>query len=189
MKKFLLTIVFLILLGSSFVKPQQAEAYLYDSDRAIKGTLHIDESIAGKQMMLHFIITDSTHAFNMNACSCTITIAQHGKLPYTQKFSNATYDAFNTNESHIQYIFPQTDTYAITLTGKPTEPNAFQPFTLHWDFEVKKEAAQEQSNQTHNKLPYIVAGITGLFVGVFVILFVFQKKLLKQLRKFSTRLK
>lgn len=180
MKKFLL----IIFLASFFViQPQNVEAHLDETDGTITGTLHNDELFVGKETMLDFIIDDSANAFKTNTCTCTVTISQKGKLPYTQNFTNATYDSFSTQIAHIRYNFPQAGTYHVTLTGKPIAPNTFQPFTLHWEVSATKQAAKEHSekstSQTHHQESSVsvLPIFAGAMVTVAVLLFAFHKKI------------
>ncbi len=183
MKKFLLIIFFAFFFVT---QPQQVEAHLDETDGTITATLHNDELFVGKETVLDFIIDDSAHAFKTNTCTCTVTISQKGKLPYTQNFTNATYDSFSTQIAHIRYNFPQTGTYHVTLTGKPIPPNSFQPFTLHWEVSATKQTTKQEAKETSAKptprtqqlrssfsfLPILA----GVVVTLVVLLFAFRKK-------------
>lgn len=60
----------------------------------------------------------------------------------------------------MSYVFPQKDTYKITLIGKPNAPGAFQSFSISWNFDVTAEVLGA------SKGPPDLIYVAGIFLGI-----------------------
>lgn len=175
MKKVLLIIVFLFLV-TLFPLSKLAEAHIEERTDDITAVLHTEphEPKAGHQTSLHFTLTKGTLPFRVTTCDCSITISADGKLPYTVPFNNNVYDPYSVSKVHIQYMFPQTGRYKITLSGKPKTTGDFKEFTITWEYDVKKidqALASANTQKKGNPLTVYLFGAAAIVVLIGGLLF------------------
>jgi hypothetical protein len=135
-------IVILTGLFFAFTFPSQASAHILSTDGNIGAVIHIDpddDPIAGEQTGFFFEFKDKQNKFNPQQCECRFTILEGGKELYAQPLFRDNTSPSLTSAS-VSYTFPIKDVYKIQVTGKPTSPDAFQPFTLTYDIRVERES-------------------------------------------------
>jgi len=162
-------IILCLLLFFSF--PASASAHILATDNNIGSVLHIDpedDPIVGQQASFFFEFKDKENKFKPQNCDCTFSLIEGGKQIYSQPlFQNNDNPSLNT--ASIFYTFPQKDVYKVTIIGKPTSPDAFQPFTLNYNVRVSR-IADEQTTDTPNN-NWFLANIGYLSAGGIVIIF------------------
>lgn len=182
MKRLYIIIVLTCILLIS-VKPVQA--HFLETDKNIGAVLHVDpndEPIAGSLASFFFEFKDKENKFKPENCDCTFEIDENGNNIYSQPLFQNSQNPSLTNAS-VFYTFPQRDVYQVKVVGKPTTDDAFQPFTLTWNFRVDQQAnptgqsASEQNN-TNFISTYL---IHFLAIGIFLIFFIiyYVQKILK----------
>ena len=173
MQKYIVAILLLITL---FIVPRTADAHFLATDKKIGAVLHVDpndEPVAGQQASFFFDFKDQTNKFTSQNCDCTFLINEAGKTIYSQElFQNS--NKPNLHIASATFIFPQKDVYQVQVVGKPKVANAFQPFTLSWDFRVDQEVdpqvTGQQSNTSSKYTRFIlIFGITFVLVIGFLI--------------------
>jgi hypothetical protein len=167
MRKLFLVSSALFLL-SLFVFPTPSYASFVATDKAMNGKIQIDPNnkpVARQSLLLRFELSDPESKFQLKDCTCTLTITQPGRLPYSQPLTVQNVNA-PSNIVTIDYIFPTPATYTITLTGSPSGKTAFTPFTLTWKIPVTGTPIQVPTKTKSNAL-YIIFG--SLFV-VFILI-------------------
>ncbi len=148
---------------------QSVEAHILKTDENIGAVLHIDpddDPIAHEQSSFFFEFKDKENKFKPENCDCTFSITEDKKEIYSQSlFQN------NTNPSlasaSIFYTFPEKNIYQVTIIGKPTSPNAFQPFTLLYDIRVDRESKSLSPDQNSTQRNWFIGhGLHFLLGGV-----------------------
>lgn len=163
-----------------FCIPSLAEAHESQSDSTFTGELHVDpEEIptAQENVTLQFTIIDETKKFDISRCDCEVTIAVPNKLPYTRKITTPAAATGGMYSVMVPFVFPRGGTYDLIFRGKPTTPDAFQPFNLKWNLKVKAAPNEIQTLKTPKPTvqsnPIFIA-LSGLLV-VLISAFVFRK--------------
>jgi hypothetical protein len=159
MKLFISVIVLIFV--SLFVN-KTVDAHVLKTDNAIGAILHVnpdDDPIAGEPTQFFFALKDKQNKFATDNCDCQIRITQNGKTLIQQ---NAQTDPDNKQALLFTYTFPQTNVYQVTLLGKSTSTNTFQPFSLTYDIRVAREKEGTNTNQNAPLLIVISAVIIGL---------------------------
>lgn len=169
--------IFLTIALALFVSTIPVEAHFLAIDKHIGAVLHVDpndEPIVGSQTSFFFEFKDKENKFISQNCNCTFIISENGKDIFSQPlFQNNTNPAL-TNAS-VFYTFPQKDVYVVTIVGKPLSPNAFQPFTLTWNFRVDQRVNQK-GKVVDSFSPYVIYFLTiGIFLIVVLIYYVCRK--------------
>ncbi|HZE86836.1 MAG TPA: hypothetical protein VE090_01380 [Methylomirabilota bacterium] len=164
---------FVFLLFCFLFFPPYADAHILASDKNIGALLHIDPDdtpVAGQQSGFFFDFKDKQNKFSSQDCDCTFLIVENGQTIYSQPLF----------QKSVFYTFPKIDVYQIKIIGKPKTPNAFQPFTLSWDWRVDQGTNQHSGIATANFFAtfgvYII--VFALFPLIFLIYFL-QKHFIK----------
>jgi hypothetical protein len=122
-----------------FIFPTLTFAHFPATDGTTTVTLHVDpddDPIPTKQANLYFLIDDKTKEFELSNCGCIVTITEQGKQIYQGQLLSNTDSTPSIWGEHVPFVFPKRDVYQISLTGKPLMPQAFQPFSVSWNFRV-----------------------------------------------------
>ncbi len=172
-----------------FAPASFASAHVLKTDGSIGAVMHIDpddDPIVGMPATFFFEIKDKQSKFSGGLCDCRARIEDNGK----ERFSTRLFQgpgAIDLNNPVFTYTFPERGIYSISISGKPQNAGAFQPFTLTYDIRVDRSssaAANAPVNQaTNHTFHYVVFG--GAFI---VILFLFLKERRKTGNKQSTTL-
>lgn len=171
MKKYLLFSLVLFLWICSI--PQKTYAHFPQTDGDIQVTLHIepdDNPIPGDPATLYFIFEDAVKKFQLKNCDCRISLIEQNKTLLSQKLSSQKLP-HSVYTSGASFIFPVYDVYKITLTGRPTFKNAFQPFTLSWYFRVDPDTPGEVQGLSDIQIILLVMAaliIFGVLFGLFL---------------------
>lgn len=180
MRKYLIYLISLEVV--LFLCVPRVDAHILATNGHIGAVLHIDpndEPIAGSQASFFFEFKDKENKFKAENCDCTFEINENGKNVYSQPLFQNNSKPSLTNAS-VFYTFPQKDVYEVKIIGKPITPNAFQLFTLTWDFRVDQEATgqsvspQSSTNFLTTHLVHFIA------IGIFLIFFIvyFSQKII-----------
>lgn len=120
----------LLFCGGIVFAPGQILAHVLKVDGTISAVLHInpdDQPVSGTPTSYILFMNDSTGRFSLKACQCRATLVQAGRaltsqrlLPNAQSFPAGT------------FTFPEPGVYNLIITGSPTTPGTFQPFTLNY---------------------------------------------------------
>lgn len=148
--------------------------YAHDlqTDNNISAEFHVepdDNPIPGEQATLHFAIDDRTHKFTIEACTCILSISKQGKIVYSQPLLKNKQDKPSIYNAATEYVFPNNDLYHITLVGKPTVADAFQPFTLSWDFRVNQNNDANQFSEERPPDPTFIY-FASIWLGIPILL-------------------
>jgi hypothetical protein len=175
MKKLLLTLVISIIFFSS-TKP--IFAHILATDHNIGAVLHIDpndEPIAGQQASFFFEFKDKQGKFSPQNCNCTFTILENNNQLYAQPVFRDNNNPSLTSAS-VFFTFPVKDVYKIKVTGTPTTPGTFQPFTLTYDVRVDQDSANQSPGAQNWFTSHIIHILVGAAILVFVIVAFIQRK-------------
>jgi hypothetical protein len=181
-----ITLIFLLpILLLLFCIAKPVEAHFLATDKNIGAVLHVDpndEPIAGSQASFFFEFKDKENKFNPQNCDCTFFISENEKVIFSQALFQNNSSPNLTNAS-VFYTFPQIDVYEVKVVGKPLTPNAFQPFTLTWNFRVDQQAnANEQTISEQNSSNFFSTHLIHFWtIGIFIIFFLiyFLTKIIK----------
>ncbi len=155
--------------------PNLAGAHFEKTDKTISAELHVDPNdnpIPGEQAFLYFLFGDSTNRFSLSDCNCSLTISEAGKQIYKQMVVYRLDPHPNIWGTRIPYVFPARDVYHLTLTGKPKTLNAFQAFSISWDFRVEQYPKNQQPSLLPTFTKYLLIslvigfGLQGLILLV-----------------------
>jgi hypothetical protein len=182
-------IIFLLafLPGMFYAAPVQA--HFLAADGNIGAVLHVDpndEPIAGSLASFFFEFKDKENKFKPENCDCSFEIDENGKNIYSQPLYQNNNNPSLTNAS-VFYTFPQRDVYQVKVIGKPLTPNAFQSFTLKWNFRVDQQASSEtgstqgSSNFFSAHLVQII--LIGIIIIAFLVYFISNLRKSKNLKK------
>lgn len=147
-------------------------AHVLQTDGSIGAVLHIepdDDPIAGPVSSIFLEFKDKQNKFSSQNCNCTFSITENGQEIFNQPLFQTTNDP-NSLTASIFFTFPQKDIYQLKVTGAPSTPNAFQPFTLTYDVRVER-TANTNANQPQAASANFLISHWGYFVGGGVILF------------------
>lgn len=144
------TLVALVGLAAFFgLTPRTVSAHVLKTDGSIGAVIHVspdDDPVARTSTDFFFDIKDKSSKFSPDTCDCKAAIIQGGKEIYSAPlFQNS--NGPSLDSASFSFTFPEKDVYKVQISGKPTTPNAFQPFTLSWDLRVAKEANAATGNQ------------------------------------------
>jgi hypothetical protein len=121
---------FLVLVAS-----RSAEAHIAKNDGNITVTLHInpeDYPVINVPQELTFIYGTLQDGFNANNCDCKMEMKDSNGALVLKKDVPATGNYFG----EIPYTFRNTGVYRIYLSGRPTTPKGFQPFSFNYSIRV-----------------------------------------------------
>ena len=172
-------IIILTGLFFAFFLPPQASAHVLETDGNIGAVIHIDpddDPIAGEQTGFFFEFKDKQNKFNSQHCECRFTILEGGRELYAQPLFRDNTSPSLTSAS-VYYTFPLKNIYKIQLTGKPTIPDTFQPFTLTYDIRVERESDKKIetteeswfSIHTHHIRTTIIIAFFVIILGIYLI--------------------
>lgn len=137
MKKYFLSLSILFSVCLSLFSPVITYAHFPATDADMTVTLHVDpndDPVPTKQANLYFLFDDKIKKFRLSQCNCIVTVTQQGNQLYQKSL------VANTGNSiwgaRVPFIFPNRDVYQISLKGEPKTKNAFQRFSLQWNFRV-----------------------------------------------------
>ena len=173
------SILLIALCVFSTVRAPQASAHVLLIDGSIGAVLHIDpedDPIAGQQSAFFFEFKDKQGKFKPEQCDCTFSILRHDSVIFSQSlFQNNTNPSLQ--DASIFFTFPQRDVYQVKVTGTPTTPQAFQPFTLIYDVRVSR-ITQDTSGHSGNALVSIsrLVALALAVMLVFILLFFIKKR-------------
>lgn len=122
-----------------FFIPTPVYAHFSETDGTMTVTLHVsphDDPTAGKQAQLYFLFNDASKKFTFAECTCVVSITEAKKQTYKKELSDTPHNNKSIWGINMPYIFPFRNIYHIVLSGTPKKANAFQPFTVSWDFRV-----------------------------------------------------
>ena len=166
--KFFLSII-LMIIGVSFFWVRPVLAHTLKIDRAIGVSVHInpdDAPQAGKESAILVEITDSSNRFNTanpSNCICTLQVMYEGKSITTIPVVNG------GSYAQLRYTFPQAGRYLIVVEGKPNgEGQAFQSFSLSYEYFVKGDSSVTETNPLVYFIPYIQALCGAFIVWIFI---------------------
>jgi hypothetical protein len=173
MKRILITILFLLILIPFY----GVYAHELESENTIGAVLHVDpedDPIIGQESTFFFEVKDTTGRFKGELCDCTATISRQGKVVHTVKlFAEGSSDL---TTPVFSYVFPEKDTYTVSLFGKPKEEGAFDAFTLSYDLRVERvppAMPKVEEPTTTEYMPYIALGVGAI---VFLLIFLARRK-------------
>lgn len=171
----------LVFLTSHFLLlPLPVKAHVLKTDSSIGAVIHIspeDDPIAGEQADFFFEFKDRQGKFTPQGCDCTASIVTGGKEIYSQPlFQNS--DNPSLEDATFSYTFPERNIYKVKVSGKPTEGNVFEPFTLEWDIRVERVVSSKKNNVsqqsgfidwTSRHIPHltgalVIAGFAGYII-------------------------
>ncbi len=139
-----------------------AHAHILRVDGNIGVLLHVDPNdapVAGQPAKFFVGVQDSSGKFSIYTCDCTLTIEKDGKeIASFPINSNGFYQP-------IEYSFPASGIYKVTVAGKPTN-GAFQPFVTTFEYYVSGSLNATNVpgyNKMQDYLPFI-ALIAGLLI-------------------------
>lgn len=140
-------LLFLILFLS--ILPSQASAHVLKSDSTVGAVIHVtpdDDPVAGEPTDFYFEFKDTENKFKPENCNCQGAILQNGTEIYSSSlFQNSTNPSLEN--ASFSFTFPEKNIYKVKVTGNPTTPGAFEPFTLEWDIRVAREAETPGTSQ------------------------------------------
>ena len=159
MKKIIIFLLAFMLFVNSF---QTASAHFLATDGNIGAELHIepnDEPVVGLSQTFFFALKDKNNQLTPGNCDCTFVIEENKKTLYMQPIFQNT-PSPSLSSATASYAFPRTGVYTVKLIGKPLSDNAFQPFTLTWNFTVTQKA--NTTNTPWQLLPW------GIGISIFL---------------------
>lgn len=167
MKKYLSIILMIIVISFFWVRP--AVAHTLKIDRSIGVSVHInpdDAPQAGKESSVFVEITDSSSRFNTanpSNCICTLTVQYEGKpLAQLPVVSGGAY-------AQLRYTFPHAGRYTVIVEGRPNgEGQAFQSFSLSYEYFVKGETSVSETNPLVPYIPYVQSLCGAFIVWMFI---------------------
>lgn len=165
MKKYLFGLSILFSIFSFLFFPVVTYAHFPATDGDMTVTLHVDpndDPIPTKQANLYFLFDDTTHKFALSKCNCTVTILEQGNQLYQKPLSANIGSAPSIWGARAPFVFPNRDVYQISLKGEPKTKNAFQPFSLQWNFRVDQYPPVSPLNNS-----LIIFGLV-IFVGIII---------------------
>ncbi len=160
------------------------EAHVLHRDETIGGVLHIspsDDPIAGDVSSLFIIFKDKERLFTIEACQCEVVIQRQGETLFHQVLSGPADDEASL-EAGFSFIFPQKDTYRITVTGEPLVEGQFEPFMLTYTVRVEREADKIQpvSVQSHAWFSTHAAHAFVVFIGSIVAIVMIRRESIRK---------
>lgn len=173
MKKIIIASLFLFSF-LFYIRP--VEAHVLVTDKNIGAIFHTDpddDPIAGQETGFYFEFKDKTNKFDPGTCDCNFSILENGKTIYSQPLFQNTKEPSLTNAS-VFYTFPQTGSYTVTVTGKPSTSRAFQDFSLSYQVKVNRTTGDTSENK-NNVMPWLLGGILVLVV-LSAVTFLLRKK-------------
>lgn len=129
MKQCFITIL-AVVFASTFFAAEPASAHVLKVDGHIAAVLHInpdDDPISGVPTKYLLFFDDETNRFTLAACTCQVSIQEHGKTIATESI----YPTSPTDSSN-SYTFPNPDVYTLVVSGRPKRSASFQPFSLSY---------------------------------------------------------
>ena len=123
---------------------QPVAAHVLKTDGTIGAILHIlpdDNPRSGVSTTYELAFKDTSNQFSLANCNCNVEILTDGKTIDTQALGTQ-YALISKNT----YTFPKPNVYTLKVTGKPKEPNTFEPFTLSYN--VRVEAGKDSSTES-----------------------------------------
>lgn len=111
------------------------------SDGASSGTLELtpnDPPYAGQTTKLKFDFSGAPKGFTIGKCDCVLEIAEPGRLPSRLPVTLQNESGPDVSYVTMQYLFPATATYKLTLIANPKVEGTFKPFTLSWEVKTLK---------------------------------------------------
>ena len=156
MNKFIITILLVL---CAFITPRTISAHILKTDGQIGGILHIDpddDPIAGQASNLFWDFTNKGQKFNVNNCTCYVSILESGKEIAREQLINETFT----------YTFPKKDVYQVNVSGNPRVNNSFQPFILSYDIRVSRETTNVVPLGSFNLTSWDLFGGLIMFLGV-----------------------
>jgi len=153
-------------------------AHVLKTDGSVGAVIHVspeDDPIARESTDFFFELKDKTGKFKPENCDCRGIILQSGKEIYSEAlFQDANPSLENASFS---FTFPEKNVYKVRVSGKPTTPGAFEPFTLSWDIRVARESetqptgqeTQEKNQSKEARQPRYVLYIGFIAIAVYVV--------------------
>lgn len=169
MKKKYTWLSLIILLFSFLLSPRQAFAHFPATDRSITTILHVDpndDPIPGQNARLYFDIIDAAQKFTLTKCSCSVSITEGGKQLSLQTLGRKVDHGPSIVGASIPFVFPKRDVYQIALIGRPTARQAFQPFSLHWNFRVDEYPLSTEAPWSTAEYSLLAIGIGAALLGI-----------------------
>jgi len=134
--------------------PSVVQAHVLKIDGSVGAVIHVspeDDPIARESTDFYFEFKDKQGKFKPENCECNGIILQGGKEIYSAPlFQNSANPSLES--ASFSFTFPEKDIYKVRVSGKPTTPGAFEPFTLEWDIRVAKESDTVPANGTTQDL-------------------------------------
>jgi hypothetical protein len=151
------------------------EAHFLATDGTIGAVVHVDpndQPIAGSEAYFFFAFKDKANKFQPQNCKCIFEIVQNGKKIYSQQFLQNNTNP-NLNTVSFTYFFPQPDVYEIKIIGRSIKSNAFQPFTLKWNFRVEKQTNEQTKTGQESNKNFFSTHIMGIIsISILIICFI-----------------
>lgn len=166
-----------------FLLPPSVYAHFPATDKTITVILHVDPDDSptpGQQAFLYFDFGDTTNRFKLENCLCTVLVSEENKIIYQQSLVEKTSKTPSIWGASLPFVFPRRDVYKISLSGKPSIQNAFQPFSLSWNFRVDQyplvggptfRLSQPLQKQSDPTFIYFASGFLGIILIIGVSLF------------------
>lgn len=138
--------------------PPTVSAHVLKVDGTIGAVLHInpdDNPQVGEGTNYVLSFTDSSGAFSLPACDCTVSFIADGKTLATKPLVVS-----SNTVSRNHYTFTSPAVYTIQVTGMPKTAGTFQPFTL--DYQVRVNGGQTAMQP----MPVLLWVGMGMVVGL-----------------------
>lgn len=188
-------IIVFILVVLFFTTAQQVSAHVLKTDGSVGAVIHVspeDDPIAREATDFYFEFKDKEGKFTPENCDCKGTIIEGGKEIYSAPLFQNSSDPSLENAS-FSFTFPRKNVYKVQVSGTPTTPGAFEPFTLSWDIRVAREsetqpASNEQqpsdtsTNGTESWISQNLVRVIGLLLVVLSLAYFMGKQFTKKSR-------
>jgi len=183
--RYLLTLLVLI----SGLVPLPVSAHVLKTDGDIGGVLHIDPNdnpTTGSTTTFFFEMRDRHNQFTLTHCDCQVIVTENGK-----QLSSKIPSTLDTQTLTSSFNFPEKAVYQLTLSGKPTSGNTFQPFTLTWSVRVASDGGSSPFATTIKEgLSFLGTHFLhlGLIVGATLIVLyqVYKEKKEEKAKKYAS---
>ena len=161
MKRVILS--FVAVISIFFVTSQPVFAHVLKTDGTIGAILHIlpdDNPKSGTPTNYELAFKDTNDQFSLKNCNCTVTIGQGGKTLDTSPLV-----ASSAHISKNAYTFQKPGVYTLNVSGQPTQPNDFAPFSL--TYTIRVEAGRGSKNL--DSFPLTLAIGMALMIGLIML--------------------
>ena len=156
-------ISFLAVISICITTSQPVFAHVLKTDGTIGAILHIqpdDNPKSGTPTTYELAFKDTNYQFSIQNCNCTVTIRQNDKTLDTGPLI-----ASSAHVSKNRYTFQNPGVYTLNVSGQPTQPNDFAPFSL--TYTIRVEAGSGSKNL--DSFPLTLAIGMALMIGLIML--------------------